>query len=166
MSFAYQVACCVGRLKDWNSFENAANDLLLSQYVANVNLANYPKIREVKDVQPPLERFFNELLPLAYPSRDIRDLRVGRIEYMMDAQITDCRSQNIFIFNGITDLSIIYTPLEVSIGGGEIKFSKSELATGPDLNLAGKKSCCTDWNADRRSREEIEKADRKRAPIL
>jgi hypothetical protein len=58
----------------------------------------------------------------------------------MDAQITDCRSQNIFIFNGKTDLSIIYTPLEVSIRGGEIKLSKSELATGPDLNSAGKKA--------------------------
>ena len=119
-------------------FENAANDLLLSRYVDNVNLANDPKIREVKDVQPPLERFFDELLPLAYPTRDIRDLRVGRIEHI-DAQITDCRSQNIFIFNGIIDLSIIYTPLEVSLGGGEIKLSKSELAIGPDLNSVGKR---------------------------
>ena len=121
-------------------FANAAKDLLLSRYVDMfINFANDPKIREAKDVQPPLERFFNELLPLPYPSRDIRDLRVGKMEYM-DSQITDCRSQKIFIFNGITDLSIIYTPLEVSLGGGEIKLSKSELATGPDLNSAGKKA--------------------------
>ena len=84
MSFAYIRA--PGMLY-WTSerreqFENAAKGLLLSRYVDNVNLANDPKIREVKDVQPPLERFFNELLPLAYPTRDIRDLRVGRMEYI------------------------------------------------------------------------------------
>jgi len=141
MSFAYIRA--PGMLY-WTSerreqFENAAKDLLLSRYVDMfMNFANDPKIIEVKDVQPPLERFFDELLPLAYPTRDIRDLRVGRIEHI-DAQITDCRSQNIFIFNGIIDLSIIYTPLEVSLGGGEIKLSKSELAIGPDLNSVGKR---------------------------
>ena len=73
MSFAYSRA--LGMLY-WTSerreqFENAAKDLLLSRYVDMfINFANDPKIREVKDVQPPLERFFNELLPLAYPTRD------------------------------------------------------------------------------------------------
>ena len=129
--------------KHMKQFENKAKEILLSKYVDEfISFANDPKRKEVKDIQPLLTELFSDLLPVAFPTRDFKQLKIGRIEYV-DAQIIDANSQNIIIYNGFTDLSIVYQPLELSLGGSETKISKKNVVerNNPrNLNASGKKA--------------------------
>ena len=126
--------------KHMKEFENKAKEILLSKYVDEfISFANDPKRKEVKDIQPLLTQLFSDLLPVAFPTKDFKQLKIGRIEYV-DAQIVDANSQNRIVYKGFTDLSIVHKPLELSLGGSETKISKKDVAEGNNVNPFGKKA--------------------------
>jgi len=98
-------------------FEDQEKAILLSKYAEEfIRFVNDSTRKEVKDIQPMLTQLFTDLLPVAFPTRNFYQLRIGRIEYM-DAQIIDAPSQNIIIYNGFTPLSIVFESLGLRIEG-------------------------------------------------
>jgi len=87
VQYEYAPKLMCWKLEHMKQFENKAKEILLSKYVDEfISFANDPKRKEVKDIQPLLTQLFFDLLPVAFPARDFKQLKIGRIEYV-DAQM-------------------------------------------------------------------------------
>jgi len=83
------------------------------------------------DVQPVLMNLLLDLLPVAFPNNpNLSELEVGRFEYY-GAAIQHCYGKTV-IYSGITDLSIIYKPMGLCIGGFKKKVSTSSMVQQND----------------------------------
>ena len=58
-------------------FENKAKEILLYKYVDEfISFAKDSKRKEVKDIQPLLNQLLSDLLPVAFPTKDFKQLKL------------------------------------------------------------------------------------------
>jgi hypothetical protein len=123
---------------EFQTFKLSAQPVLMQFVSRLIELSNSSKDKEVSAVEPVLRELFEKLMDIAFTSADLAKLNVRRWEY------SRARLENTE-YRGITDLSIVHTELNVSIGGLENKISsqaltKSDTGCEGELNLFGVKA--------------------------
>ena len=120
---------------EFQTFKLSAQPVLMQFVSRLIELSNSSKDKEVSAVEPVLRELFEKLMDIAFTSADLAKLNVRRWEY------SRARLENTE-YRGITDLSIVHTELNVSIGGLENKISsraltKSDTGCEGELNSLG-----------------------------
>jgi len=125
-------------LSQLNDFKRQAKDIILSKMERIISIANNKKAMEVNSVTPLLRNLMEELLVIAFPNEDIKSVFSIKGMNYSDAKIRNSYDNKIYSYKGKMDLALIYTRLNICIGGFENKVSKTSLVLENDLNTLNK----------------------------